>query len=86
MDGTTPVRAFANRSIVSSALVRPDSLAAERQAEALETAIVERRRIELERYVSAASFPGSPLGSFLVWPLQLHPSTNQPYHRLVSGL
>jgi predicted kinase len=71
VDGTSPVRAFANRSIVSSALVRPDSLAAERQAEALETAIVERRRIELERYASVASFPGSPLGTFRVWPLQL---------------
>ena len=44
VESSTPVRAFANRSIVSSALVRPDSLAAERQAEALETAIVERRR------------------------------------------
>jgi predicted kinase len=71
VEGSTPVRAFANRSIVSSALVRPDSLAAERQAEALETAIVERRRIVLERYASVASFPGSPLGSFRVWPLQL---------------
>jgi hypothetical protein len=65
------VRAFANRSIVSTALVRPDSLAAERQAEALETAIVERRRIELERYVSVGSFADSPNGSFRVWPLQL---------------
>jgi predicted kinase len=71
VDGTAPVRAFANRSIVSSALVRPDSLAAERQAEALETAIVERRRIELERYASVGSFPGSPLGTLRVWPLQL---------------
>ncbi|MFI0404105.1 MAG: hypothetical protein ACH34U_14480, partial [Cyanobium sp.] len=71
VDGTSPVRAFANRSIVSSALVRPDSLAAERQAEALETAIVERRRIVLERYASVGSFPGSPLGTFQVWPLQL---------------
>ncbi len=71
VDGATPVRAFANRSIVSSALVRPDSLAAERQAEALETAIVERRRIELERYVSVGSFADSPNGSFRVWPLQL---------------
>ena len=67
----TPVRAFANRSIVSSALVRPDCLAAERQAEALETAIVERRRIELERYASVASFADSPSGLFRVWPLQL---------------
>jgi predicted kinase len=71
VDGTTPVRGFANRSIVSTALVRPDSLAAERQAEALETAIVERRRIELERYVSVGSFADSPNGSFRVWPLQL---------------
>ncbi len=68
---TMPVRAFANRSIVSSALVRPDSLAAERQAEALETAIVERRRIELERYASVASFADGPSGLFRVWPLQL---------------
>ncbi|MBM5809448.1 MAG: WYL domain-containing protein [Cyanobacteria bacterium M_surface_9_m1_291] len=71
VDGSTPVRAFANRSIVSSALVRPDSLAAERQAEALETAIVEWRRIELERYVSVGCFADSPNGSFRVWPLQL---------------
>ncbi|MCS5693416.1 WYL domain-containing protein [Cyanobium sp. FGCU-6] len=71
LDTATPVRAFANRSIVSSALVRPDSLAAERQAEALETAIVERRRIELERYVSVGSFADSPDGAFRVWPLQL---------------
>ena len=69
--GTAPVRAFANRSIVSSALVRPDSLAAERQAELLETAIVERRRIELERYASVAGFPDSPSGLFRAWPLQL---------------
>jgi len=71
VDTAPPVRAFANRSIVSGALVRPDSLAAERQAEVLETAIVERRRIELERYVSVASFADSPIGSFRVWPLQL---------------
>ena len=71
VESATPVRAFANRSIVSSALVRPDSLASERQAEALETAIVERRRIELERYASVGSFADSPAGSFRVWPLQL---------------
>lgn len=65
------MRAVANRSIVSAALVRPDSLAAERQAELLETAIVERRRIELERYASVASFADSPSGCFRAWPLQL---------------
>jgi hypothetical protein len=69
--GQAPVRAFANRSVVSAALVRPDSLAAERQAERLETAIVERRRIELERYASVAGFADSPSGSFRCWPLQL---------------
>ena len=71
MQSSSPVRAFANRSIVSSALVRPDSLAAERQAEHLETAIVERRRIELERYASVASYADSPSGVLRVWPLQL---------------
>ena len=71
LDQTSPVRAFANRSIVSAALVRPDSLAAERQADQLETAIVERRRVELERYASVASFADSPTGCFRAWPLQL---------------
>ena len=71
IDQASPVRAFANRSIVDASLVRPDSLAAERQAERLETAIVERRRIELERYSSVAAFADSPTGSFRVWPLQL---------------
>jgi predicted kinase len=71
LDSSSPVRGFANRSIVSSALVRPDSLAAERQAELLERAIVERRPVELERYASVASFPDSPTGSFCAWPLQL---------------
>ena len=71
IDQATPVRAFANRSIVDASLVRPDCLAAERQAERLETAIVERRRIELERYSSVAAFADSPTGCFRVWPLQL---------------
>jgi predicted kinase len=71
LEDASPVRAFANHSIVSTALVRPDSLAAERQAEALETAIVQRRRIELERYLSAGSFAESPSGRFRAWPLQL---------------
>ncbi|MFM2079758.1 MAG: hypothetical protein RLZZ124_44 [Cyanobacteriota bacterium] len=71
LDQAAPVRALANRSIISAALVRPDSLAAERQAEQLETAIVERRRVELERYASVASFADSPSGAFRAWPLQL---------------
>jgi len=71
LDEAPPVRAFANRSIMSAALVRPDSLAAERQAERLERAIVEHRRVELERYASVASFADSPSGCFRAWPLQL---------------
>ncbi|MFM7732627.1 MAG: AAA family ATPase [Cyanobium sp.] len=38
LEEASPVRAYANHSIISSALVRPDCLASERQAEALETA------------------------------------------------
>lgn len=71
LEQRVPVRAFANRSIVNRKLARADSLASQRQAEQLETAISERRRIQLERYSSAASFPESPSGSFRVWPLQL---------------
>ena len=71
LDGVAPLQAIANRSIVDAALVRPDSLAAEGQAERLETAIVERHRLELERFASVGSFPGSPTGTFRAWPLQL---------------
>ncbi len=69
------VRTYANHSVVDAALVRPDSLAADRhgyrQAEAIETAILEHRRVVLERYASGASFPDSPVGELRVWPLQL---------------
>ncbi len=71
IDATPPVRAFANRSIVSSALVRDDSLAVERQAEQLEAAIVERRRLELRRYDQVGSYDGGPAGTIRAWPLQL---------------
>jgi hypothetical protein len=50
--------------VASNHLVAP-------RCQALETAIVEQRRIELERYASVGSFPESPLGTFRVWPLQL---------------
>ncbi len=66
-----PVRAFANRSVLHPGMVRPDSLAAERQAERLETAIVENRRVLLERYASAGTYAGGPAGLLRVWPLQL---------------
>ncbi len=74
-EASTPVRTYANHSVVDAALVRPDSLAADRhgyrQAEAIETAILEHRRVVLERYSSGASFPESPVGELRVWPLQL---------------
>jgi predicted kinase len=66
-----PVRAFANRSVLHPALLRPDSLAVERQAERLETAIGENRRVLLERYASAAAHDGDHDGMLRVWPLQL---------------
>ena len=70
-DDEPPLRAFANRSVLHPAMVRPDSLAAERQAERLETAIAENRRVQLERYSSAAGYLGGPAGLLRVWPLQL---------------
>ena len=74
-EASPPVRTYANHSVVDAALVRPDSLAADRhgyrQAEAIETAILEHRRVVLERYASGASFPDSPVGELRVWPLQL---------------
>jgi hypothetical protein len=43
---------------------------------------VQRKRLELERYASMDPFPGSPLMTVGVWPLQLHVQTNQAGHRL----
>ncbi len=66
-----PVRSYARHAVVDAGLVRADSLAAPKRAEAIERAIFEQRRVRLERYASAASFPGSPDGELRVWPLQL---------------
>ena len=60
-----PLRAFANRSIVQRALVRPDCLAAERQPD-LDTAIVEHRRISwsaTSRWAPSPTAPTAPFGS-----------------------
>ncbi len=65
-----PITELGNGMPMIFSSVRPDSLAAERQAEALETAIVERRRIELERYASVGSFPR--LGVDPRWCLRRH--------------
>ncbi|MCS5699769.1 WYL domain-containing protein [Cyanobium sp. FGCU-52] len=66
-----PVRSYARHAIVDPALVRRESLAAPRGAEAIEAAIFEHRRVRLERFASAGTFPGSPEGEQRVWPLQL---------------
>jgi len=71
VEQTAPLRRIANRSIVSAKLVRSDSLAVESQAKRLETAILARQRVQLERYSSAARFEASPGGLRWVWPLQL---------------
>jgi predicted kinase len=70
-DGLPPVRSYARHAVVDTALVRPDSLAAPRRAEAIEAAIVEHRRVLLQRYTGVGSNPDSPEGELRVWPLQL---------------
>ncbi len=70
-DGLPPVRSYARHAVVDTALVRRDSLAAPRRAEAIEAAIVEHRRVLLQRYPGMGSFADSPDGELRVWPLQL---------------
>jgi hypothetical protein len=70
-DGLAPVRSYARHAVVDTALVRRDSLAAPRRAEAIEAAIVAHRRVLLERYPGVGSFAGSADGELRVWPLQL---------------
>ena len=70
-DGLPPVRSYARHAVVDTQLVRRDSLAAPRRAEAIEAAIVEHRRVLLQRYAGVGSFADSPAGELRVWPLQL---------------
>jgi predicted kinase len=70
-----PLRLYARHGVVDNALVRRESLAAARGAEAIEMAIAQRRRVVLRRFVGAGSHGGSSLGDgggdWRVWPLQL---------------
>jgi predicted kinase len=70
-DALPPVRSYARHAVVDTALVRRDSLAAPRRAEAIEAAIVAHRRVRLQRYPGVGSFADSPVGELRVWPLQL---------------
>jgi predicted kinase len=70
-NGVAPVRSYARHAVVDTKLVRRDSLAAPRRADAIEAAIVEHRRVQLERYPGVGSFADSPAGELRVWPLQL---------------
>jgi predicted kinase len=70
-DGIPPVRSYARHAVVDTKLVRRDSLAGPRRADAIEAAIVEHRRVLLERYPGVGSFADSPAGELRVWPLQL---------------
>jgi len=70
-NGVAPVRSYARHAVVDTALVRRDSLAAPRRADAIEAAIVEHRRVLLQRYPGVGSFADSPAGELRVWPLQL---------------
>jgi predicted kinase len=70
-----PLRLYARHGVVDSALVRRESLAAPRGAEAIERAIAQRRRVLLKRFSSAGSHGGTTIGDgsgeWRVWPLQL---------------
>jgi len=70
-DGLPPVRSYARHAVVDAALVRRDSLAAPRRAEAIEAAIVAHRRVLLQRFAGVGRNPDSPQGELRVWPLQL---------------
>ena len=70
-DGVAPVRSYARHAVADTKLVRRDSLAAPRRAETIEVAIVEHRRVLLQRYSGVGSFADSPAGELRVWPLQL---------------
>ena len=70
-DRLAPVRSYARHAVVDTALVRRDSLAAPRRGEAIEAAIVEHRRVLLQRFVGVGTNPDSPDGELRVWPLQL---------------
>ena len=70
-----PLRLYARHGVVDTALVRRESLAAPRGAEAIEQAIAQRRRVLLKRFSSAGSHGGTTIGDgsgeWRVWPLQL---------------
>jgi len=70
-----PLRLYARHGVVDTALVRRESLAAPRGAEAIERAIAQRRRLLLKRFSSAGSHGGTTIGDgsgeWRVWPLQL---------------
>ena len=65
------MRSYARHTVEDMALVRRDSLAAPRRAEAIETAIVEHRRVLLRRFPGMGSYADGPSGELRVWPLQL---------------
>lgn len=70
-----PLRLYARHGVVDTALVRRESLAAPRGAEAIERAMAQRRRVLLKRFTSAGSHGGTTIGDgsgeWRVWPLQL---------------
>ncbi len=67
-DLRVPLRAVVNRSIVHP---RTGSLAADSNGSRIDTAIVEHRRVQLERIQRASSHPNSPDGVLTIWPLQV---------------
>jgi len=73
IDKTSPVRAYANRSIVGRDYAPPGSLGVAQHAERLEEAILKGYRVELRQYEDAALFEGQSqaVNTITAWPLQL---------------
>lgn len=67
-DPRLPLRVVVNRSIVHR---RAGSLAADNNSSRIDTAIVEHRRVQLERIQRASSHANSPEGILTIWPLQV---------------
>ena len=63
-----PLRTVVNRSIVHP---RAGSLSTSNNSSRIDTAIVEHRRVQLERIQRASSHPNSPEGILTIWPLQV---------------
>jgi predicted kinase len=80
-----PVRAIANRSMIDTKYLQPESLA--RNIQELEEAIYNRQLLELNRFPGGGKFANDEEGFFLAFPLQIVFSNSAWYlgYELMSG-